>query len=191
MGKKTRPEAKLKLLPEAVQIEIVEHARKPGMTLAETCAWVAETHQVKVSPVTLSRFLAARRDAEMQERVLASITAGSRLVQDMERQFGKTPAPDTENLIKFLRVLILQLSAQGACDAEFLKAVGPLMGSVLEAERLSLKREEVALAERRVKLLEEKAARADAAEKVAVDGALSAEEKLARMREIFGIANSQ
>jgi len=55
-----------------------------------------------------------------------------------------------------------------------------------DARRIELKQREVGIAERRIALLEEKAKQADAGKAVAEDNDLSAEEKLARYRAIFG-----
>ena len=60
-----------------------------------------------------------------------------------------------------------------------------LAGIVGDSAKLELKRQELALGERRVAVLERKAAMADAAQGVVTDQTLTEEQKAARLREIF------
>jgi hypothetical protein len=56
MPKKPRGEAILKNLPDALQEQVWQHARRT--TLEKACAWLLATHEIKVSPATLSIFFA-------------------------------------------------------------------------------------------------------------------------------------
>lgn len=68
-----------------------------------------------------------------------------------------------------------------------LKELQILAGIIGDTAKLRIKQQEVELAERRIALLEKKAAEADAAREVAGDAALSAEEKEARIKAVFGL----
>lgn len=125
-------------------------------TLAEIQAWLKE-EGVVASPSTISRFLDSQRSSRLQEKLLARITTGSKLCQEVEAKFGTNPAPELETLIKLQRVLILNLSTQANADPEMMKLVSQSFGAVMDAERLRLKRGELDLNTRKVRLMEKKA----------------------------------
>ena len=100
-------------------------------TLDEMLAWLRE-EGVTCSPSTLSRFLESQRQSRLQDKLLAQIASGARQCKEVEKQFGKNPAPELDTLIKLHRVLILQLSTQGNADPEFLKLADQLMRTALE-----------------------------------------------------------
>ncbi|MCX8156165.1 MAG: DUF3486 family protein [Verrucomicrobiae bacterium] len=183
--KKRRGDAVLDKLAPEVQVELARFGE--GHTLDETLVWLRE-RGVKISRTALANWLEGRRARELQERILRSIASGAEMMRQCEKEYGKNPAPSVEALIKLFRVLVMQLASAGAADPEFLRVAGPMMGQVLEAERLAVKRQELILEERRVAVLERRAAQADAAQGVVQDAGLSAEEKMQRMREIFGLS---
>lgn len=185
--KKRRGDAILDRLEPALQVELAAFGEHH--TLDETLVWLRE-RGVRISRTALANWLEGRRMRDTQERILRSIASGAQLMRECEREYGKNPAPTVEQLIRLFRTLVMQLASAGACDPEFLRVAAPMMGQVLEAERLAVKRQELALDERRVAVLERRAALADAAEGVAQDSALSAEEKMARIRELFGIGQA-
>jgi hypothetical protein len=182
--KKVRADAVLERLEPALQQEVVAHGE--SHTLDETVEWL-RGRGVRVSRTALANWLEGRRTREVQERVLRSIATGAELMRNCEREYGRNPAPTVEQLIRLFRTLVMQLAGAGACDPDFLRVAAPMMGQVLEAERLAVKRAELSLEERRVAVLEKRAAQADQAAAVTADAGLSAEEKMRRMREIFGI----
>jgi hypothetical protein len=182
--RKKRADARLERLPAEQQVELVRFAE--SHTLDEAVVWLRE-RGVRISRTALANWLEGRRMRDTQERILRSIASGAQLMRECEREYGKNPAPTVEQLIRLFRTLVMQIASAGACDPEFLRAAAPMMGQVLEAERLAVKRQELMLEERRVAVLERRAAQAEAAQGVVQDGALSAEEKMAKMREIFGI----
>src|ERR1017187_2875325 len=81
-------------------------------TLAEIQTWLKE-EGCMVATSTLGAWLESARQRQLQARLLGQITSGARQCRDVEKQFGKNPAPELETLIKLHRVLILQLSTQG------------------------------------------------------------------------------
>lgn len=132
-------------------------------TLQEMLAWLRE-EGVRCSASTLSRFLESQRQARLQDRLLARIASGAEQVRQVEKQFGKNPPPELETLIKLQRVLILNLSTQANADPDLMKLVSQSFGSVMDAERLRIKRGELDLNTRKVRLMEKKAEAYDRAQ---------------------------
>lgn len=138
----------------------MDAARK---TLEEMRAWLKEEGCV-VSLSSLSRFLESSRSRLLQEKLLAQITSGAQQCAAVEKQFGKNPAPELETLIKLQRVLILNLSTQANADPELMKLVATSFSAVLDSERLRLKQSQIDLDQRKVVLMEKKAAAYDRAQ---------------------------
>lgn len=69
-------------------------------------------------------------------------------------------------------------------DIEELATLAKILG---DSAKLELKRKDQALTERRVALLEKKAAQADAAQSVTADAALTPAEREQKLKEIFGL----
>ena len=136
-------------------------------TLDEMLAWLRE-EGVTCSASTLSRFLEGQRQARLQERLLAQIASGARQVQDVEKQFGKNPAPELETLVKLHRVLIMQLSTLGTADPEFLKLADTMLRTAMDftsgKTKAAQKEIELGQGERKLTLQEKKAAAYDRAQ---------------------------
>ena len=154
-------------------------------TLAEMQAWL-KAEGCAVSLTRISDFLSALRSSRQQAQMLAQIASGARQCAEVEKSFGRNPAPELETLIKLQRVILLKLSTQANADPSLLELIGNSFKAVLTAEKLKLQRAQVQLDERRVSLLEKKAAQADATEKVLTDAELTPEERAARIKEIYG-----
>jgi hypothetical protein len=184
LPRKKRGDSILDKLQPALQEDLTAYGE--SHTLDETLVWLRE-RGVKISRSALARWLDGRRTAALHDRILRSIATGAELIRDCEREYGRNPAPSVDQLIRLFRTLVMQLAASGAADPDFLRLAAPMMSQVLEAERLAVKRQELLLDERRVAVLERRAAAADAAEKVAADDSISAEDRMARIRDIFGL----
>jgi hypothetical protein len=85
----------------------------------------------------------------VQEELLAQITHGGRLCCEIEREFGRNPAPELETLIKLHRVLILKFSAEAHVNPELFKLVCDLMKPAMEWARLQEQRKAHQLAEQK------------------------------------------
>lgn len=157
-----------------------------GKTLAEAQAEL-KLAKCDVSLGRLSEWWSSRQSAMWQESILKQITSGARQCREVEAAFAEAPAPEFDTLIKLHRVLILKLSTQGNADPELLELVNRMMKPVVQFARLQQLEQQNKIEERKLVLLEKKAAMADQAEAVAKSD-LTAEEKAARMREVFGIA---
>jgi hypothetical protein len=165
---KSRPS---KLDQFAAQLADLDAEKK---TLSEICEWL-QAAGCKVSPSSVSVYLERLRSERRQMALLGQIASGARQCADVEKQFGKNPAPELETLIKLQRVLILNLSTQASADPELMKLVAASFGSVMEAERLKLKRGELELSSRKVLLLEKKSAAFDQVKQAVNSGGLTAE----------------
>lgn len=154
-------------------------------TLSEMQAWLKE-EAVTVTVSRISSFLEFLRSARLQDKLLGQITSGARQCAAVEKQFGRNPAPAVETLVKLFRVIILQLATDAQTRPELLEMVSSSFKSVMAAEKLNLKREELSQGERKLTILEKKSKQADATEKVLTDKELSTEERAQRIKEIYG-----
>lgn len=162
-----------------------------GLTLAQARSRLSEL-DCAVSVNALSSWWQRYQQKQMQERLLGDITNGGRFNRELEKSLGKNPPPELVVLIKLIQTLIAQLAVSGGLDLNTLKIVKSLTSLVLDFEKSkashALKTKELDLTERRVKLLEEKAAQFDQAKAALGDGALTEDEKKERIRQIFGLA---
>jgi hypothetical protein len=155
------------------------------LTLKGAVARLAE-RGVKVSGSRLSTWWGQVQQQRLEDQILANIATGSRLNRDIQQKFEKDAPPDIETIKKLLQTLVLHVTVKGQGDPKFFEVATSLLDRVLSIEEGRRKGLKLQLDERRVQLLERKAAQAEAAERV-IDETLSAEEKLARMRQIFGM----
>lgn len=182
---KTRS-SKLDAHAEALLGWLIAQPQGEGLTLEQARARLQERHGISTSISRLSCWLAGQQQRQMQERLLGQITSGAMLSKDIEKRFEKHPAPETAQLVKLLRVLVMQLSVQSGADPTLLELVNPLMRSILDFLKTEQKGEALKLDERRVALLEKKAAQADEASTV-VQSTLTPEEKQLKLKQIFGM----
>lgn len=141
-----------------------------------------------VSLSRLSDWWAARQSQLMQERLLAQISSGARQCKEVEKEFGNSPPPELETLIKLHRVLILKLSTAAVADPEILSMASQMMKPIIAFAKVQESAESRKLDERKLALMEAKAVQADKAKGVLENVDLSEDQKSARMRELFGIA---
>jgi hypothetical protein len=170
--RKRRPEAKLFGLPEGQQAELADWLLT-GMPYHVAAARVEKEFGVSVGHSAFTSFweevcvplMLGRRS---QQRVAAEARA-----EVVERQ----PARFSEATLDALQERALQLAHSPLAKAKDVKA---LFGLVLKAKDQELE-------ERRIRLLEEKAAAADKT-KAVVESGLTAEEKMQQIKGIFGMA---
>lgn len=129
-------------------------------TLAEMQAWLAESG-CRASSSAISVFLERQRSSRRQAELLAQIASGARQSQEVEKQFGRTPPPALDTLIKLQRVVLLNIATKAGADPELLKLVATTFSSVMESERIKIKRDELELGKRKMVLMEKKAAAYD------------------------------
>lgn len=136
------------------------------LTLKEVQAQLLQDG-ISVSESRLSEWWQRRQSQLLQERQLAMIASGARQCKEVEKEFARSDAPELDTLIKLHRVLILSISTQANADPSLLKLVNEMMHPVLQftagQTKARLEEQKIALANRRVELLEKKAAAFDRA----------------------------
>lgn len=170
--RKPRGDAILKTLPKERQAEIAEHANTH--TLVETCAWL-RADGLPVGKSALSEWLAWWSWQQRFKLVEADA------LHFMEQMRSRRPDLSEEQVEQFGNDFF-QLQAIKLGDPKTFLAFRNARA------RASVENRKLALAERRVVLLERRADQADQAEKVTRDTGLSPEEKQQEYRRIFGMS---
>jgi hypothetical protein len=138
----------------------------------------------------ISQHLKKLRTQRQKRELFADIVNGSHLGREAEEAFKQNPAPALETVVKIFKLLIMQLATNGNADPDMLKLANQLMKTAViyfaEQTKAKLENRKLGLQERRVTLLEKKAAQADATDKVLTDAQLSPEERAQRIKEIYG-----
>jgi len=124
--------------------------------------------------------LSELRQELRQQRVLRNIDTADKMVRAVREKLGGRTDADTLDTV-------LMLVGQEVIEASLNNGDPESQDQRTKAAKLLLKQKELKLLERRIELLEREAAKADAAKAVTTDPALSAEEKQARYRQIFGL----
>ena len=162
-----------------------------GITLMQAQNRLAELG-LKVSINTLSSWWQRHQQSQLRDKMLSDIASGAQFNRQLEKSLGDNPPPELQTLIKLIRTLVAQLAVNGTADPDALKLVSQLTTLVLQHDsaraNYTLKEKELEIKERRIVLLEQKAAQADAAKSTLNDAQLSEAEKQQRIRQIFGMA---
>jgi hypothetical protein len=162
--------SKLKTLPEAKQAELYELLKTTPLHTAVVT--LAKEWRLQTSTRALSVFFSWYRGQQRFSRLQG-------IAESMqERAKQANPALSEDALFAIGQEVFTQLAID---DEDSL--------SWLRAQSIAMKRRALDQDERRLKLLEAKAALADQAEAVERAPELSPEEKLARYKQIFGINN--
>lgn len=119
----------------------MDDARK---TLADMQAWLKE-EGCTVSLGALSNFLSSQRESRLQEMLLQQIATGARQCKEVEAQLSKNPAPETETLIKLVRVLIMKFSTATNVTPEMSELVFNMLKPVIKWHEVQLKEGALAL----------------------------------------------
>lgn len=155
------------------------------LTLDQARAKLAE-FGISVSRSRLGTWWESRQAAKMQQVILDRISSGAQSAQQIAKAFDRAPAPEVEALIRLHRFIVHQLAVNGMAEPKLLATASAMMRPVMEWARLEDRAKDRALDERRVALLEKKAAQADET-KAVVESDLDPEEKMRRIRQTFGL----
>lgn len=158
-----------------------------GITYAQAVDRLAEL-DCKASLSRVCAWWQDRLQEQAEKQVLRNIATGHALCRKVETAFAENPAPELETLIALHRNLILQLSSTANADPDKIELVNRMMKPVLESVKVQLAERQTKVSEDKLKLLQEKAAKADQASGVMGSRELTEAEKIARMHELFGIA---
>lgn len=141
-----------------------------------------------VAVSSLSEYLARRRRERMERELFAQIASGARMNRELDAAYKENPEPGVERLMRVSQTIIASLQVKGAADAKMLSLANTMQQTLLNyltgQTRAEIERRKLDQGERKLALLEKKAAQADAAEKVLGQN-ISSEEQAARLREIF------
>ena len=156
-------------------------------TLAEILAWLKEEGCV-VAASTLSVYLESQRQAEREAKLLGQIATGAKQCRDVEKMFGENPPPDTDTLIKLVRVLILKFSTESNISPELTEIVFNMLKPVIKWHEVSVKKEALALDRERFEFNAAEAALKAVGElKIIANSKLSDVERIkAARRKLFG-----
>ena len=168
--RKPRGDAKLKMLKPEMQAAIAE--RLASGTLESVRKWLKAEFMVVTSLGALSDFGSWYA---LSQRFKQAETYTGHLKELVVSQGGQF---DAQEMAGTMNAIFLKLASKEG-DFETFKS----------AFELVLKSRKADADERRLALLEKKAAKADAAEEAMKDGSLSMEQKHAKMKEVFGIAS--
>lgn len=177
-NKKTRADSVLGRQTPERQEQIAEHARTH--TLAETAAWL-KSDGIKLSSQNLSSWLSDYR--------LHCIFRHSEAKAGQFKEWLAKSMPSlSEEQLDQRAALMFQFQAVESGDAETWLAIASARQKAKTEQVKSEQREKViAQNDRKLALLEKKAAQADSAKGILQDAELSEAEKKARMHELFGL----
>jgi hypothetical protein len=130
-----------KLKPYADLLEAME---AEGKKLTEMQAWLKEEGCL-ISLGGLSNFLSSRRQLRLQQQMLQQISTGARQCKEVEAQLAKSPAPETETLIKLARVLIMKFSTESNISPEMSELVFNMLKPVIKWHEVQIKEGALAL----------------------------------------------
>lgn len=178
---KARPS---KLDRYAAQLAELDAEKK---TLSDICEWLA-SEGCKSSPSQVSVYLERLRTQRRQDALLVQIASGARQTADVEKQFARNPAPALETITKLYRVLIMQLTTKSVDHPELIEVANGMTKTVMDfvsgQTKAELEKQKLAQSERKLVLLERKAAAFDQAKGV-MESQLSPEEQRQRLKEIL------
>jgi hypothetical protein len=169
--KKPRSDSKLDAMPESRVLELRD-MMLAGKGHRECLDWLALECQVSVSPSALTSFYKRHCAPVIRERRQFSVIKAEALGDAM----AKDPVSWDEAIVERTKQLAFEFMSGDKIDPDAVKA---LLDALTKANKQALDREKFEEAKR-------KAAQADKAKEVSDNPALSAEEKAAKLKEVFG-----
>lgn len=174
MSKKPRSDSKLDALTREQKEQLASWLTVENLSYAKARARLLKEHGVATSPAALvsfySRFASPWKYAQAKGEADA-------FAQLMEGQFDAAT-------IKRAKQLAFEAMSGPKPDLKSAKALLKMVG---DSAKVKIAEERVSLDTRKVKLLEQKAAQADAAKGIVTDTELTEEEKAQRLRSLFGM----
>lgn len=173
--RKRRPDAVLLNLPEATQRAIFA-LEAEGLTLEEIRARLAMPEDeggfggIHVGTTSLSEFLRHWRSLAWRDRLHAAATTANEVVDDEIRASGDVM---DEAILAGIREWIMDTLSRGQMQPKDAKS---LVGLILKGRQQTLD-------QRKLEILEKKAAAYDKATETAADDSLTPEERLAAIRK--------
>ena len=169
MSRKQRSDATLKTLPEVVQEQLFELLRTKSYAKVRLAA--REKWEVVTSPASLSEFF---RWYPTSRRLEVARSTADEVAKTL-RALGDTKIDEAQ----------IARASQAVFEAQAIRTGDA--ATYIGLAKIRLASEAGRRDERRIALLEKKAAQADAAEGVTRDETLTPEARQQRLREIFGL----
>jgi hypothetical protein len=182
--KKPRCDSKLDTMKPESRVLELRDMMLAGTGHREILEWLALECGVTCSPSALTTFYKRHCWPVIRERRQVSVIKAEALGDAM----AKDPINWDDKIIEKTKQLAFEFLAADPNDSE---SIGKLLDSIIKAkkqdftEKIQTAKHE--LEQRRVDLMEKKAAQADKAKDVTGNEALTAEEKQARLKQIFGM----
>lgn len=176
MSRKARSDSVISKLAPSVRAELARMLSEANPSYDEAAAWLHKEHGVKIGRTAVRNWFVLHSWKENAEQ--------ARAVADQVAEHAAAPGHydiATRNLVREKAYILARTPGADVQD------LATLAGIVGESVKLDLKAREVALAERRVALLEKKAAQADEAKGAMQNAALTPAEREAKLKEIFGL----
>lgn len=171
------------------ETELAEWFRRDKLTLAQAVARLGD-RQVKVSASRLSAWWAKYQSDEMtaeaETKLYADLASGSRIAKEVGAMAANAPT-QAGTLVKLIERLILQISVRGDLPNQT-EVLPALVRSALDGMKVQQAERSLAIDEAKLHILQSKAAKAEAAEKIAGDDSTSPEEKAQKIRAVFGMS---
>lgn len=190
MARKARSDSKLDQLDPEVRQELIDKFLHENLSYPAAKAWLAEDHEVSISTSGICSWFQRvvwplKREMRKQNATMANAIVSEALGKEVDWDSA---------IAEEVKQTAFELLASGVDRKAALAYATAAMVAENEKRKLEIaeqkvrqKDEQLDQNDRRIKLLEEKARKADEAEEVAKDGSISSEEKQARLKQIFGI----
>lgn len=174
--KKPRGDSKLKTMPPEQQAQVYEWLRSSGGTREVVRDRIEQEFGIKTNPASVSDF---RLWYALSTEIAKANSLANVVTEQLKASSGLTF--DDARIAKATQIVFEQRALEENDNELFLG----LRTARQNDERLALETKRVSLMERRIKLLERQAELLDKAKSVS-SSTLSAEEKAAKIKEIFG-----
>jgi hypothetical protein len=174
--KKPRSDSKVAGLAPEIRAEVARRLGEANESYKDVAAWLKAEHGVTVSDGALCNWYSVHSWSQ-------NAATARQFAEQVKAESKAQGNYDAATLALVQERAYIMARTQGAD----VNALATLAGIIGDSAKLRLKEREVALTERRVVLLEKKAAQADAAEGIVKDGDLNEAEKAQRLRSLFGM----
>ena len=140
-----------------------------------------------VSVSAVCRWYQARKQEQLRSQVLRNITSASSAAREIRAQAREQGLPDMGSVMDYVGVLATQMALRPDTEVDPTQ-LAKLLSPLLEWQRLKRKDTELQMDREKLELLKAKAAQADQTAEVAADQAGTPEERMAKIRAIFGMS---
>lgn len=173
--KKPRSDSKIAALAPELRAEIARRLGEGNQSYEAVSSWLLEDGH-RISVTALCNWYSVHSWKEHK--------GSAREVAEAVRAEAATSGDYDEATLALVKERAYILARTKGADV---KDLATLAGIVGDSAKLRLKEREVAINERRIALLETRAAQADKAEGITRDETLTPEQRAAKLREIFGL----